>query len=98
VAGGERLLQTTMPQLAKLPRRARIAEAIRYSLKLTRGAREPGPSPGGGVAGHHDIDVAALLEVPIEHGFAGRATSCPWHLGEPGVLHKSSWWHVILSY
>jgi hypothetical protein len=28
---------------------------------------------GGGVAAHHDVGVAALLEVAIEDRFAGRA-------------------------
>ena len=33
---------------------------------------------GGGVAAHHDVGIAALLEVRIEDRFAGRA---PLRLG-----------------
>jgi hypothetical protein len=46
---------------------------------------------GGGVAAHHDIGVAALLEVRIEDRFAGRAPAPPGYLGESEVLDKSIW-------
>jgi hypothetical protein len=38
---------------------------------------------GGGAAAHHDVGVAALLEVRIEDRFAGRALAClgkPWRI------------------
>jgi hypothetical protein len=43
---------------------------------------------GGGVAAHHDTDVAALLEVRIENRLARRAPTPPGYLGESGISHK----------
>ena len=37
---------------------------------------------GGGVAVHHDVGIAALLEVRIEERLAGRAPAQAVHLGE----------------
>src|SRR5262245_15292788 len=42
---------------------------------------------GGRVAAHHDVGVAALLEVRIEDRLAGRAPAPPAYLGESAILH-----------
>jgi hypothetical protein len=39
----------------------------------TTGAQSTGHLAGGGVAAHHDVSMAALLEVRIEDRLAGRA-------------------------
>jgi hypothetical protein len=39
----------------------------------TRGEREHGLPAGGGIAAHHDVGIAALLEVRFEDALAGRA-------------------------
>jgi hypothetical protein len=46
-----------------------------------------GHLPSGGVAAHHDIDVAAQLEVRIEDRLAGRAPAPSGYLGESAILH-----------
>jgi hypothetical protein len=48
----------------------------------------PSGISGGGVAAHHDVGVAALLEVRIEGRFAGHAPARLRYLGESAVSHK----------
>jgi hypothetical protein len=42
---------------------------------------------GGGVVAHHDVCIAALLEVRIEDHFAGRAPAPFGYPGESGIVH-----------
>jgi hypothetical protein len=51
-----------------------------------------GDVSGGEVAAHHDIGVAALLEVRIEDRFAGRAPArhLPWLLASANAHSKNS--------
>jgi hypothetical protein len=48
-----------------------------------------GDLAGGGVAAHHDVGIAALLEVRIEDRFAGRAPPRLRHLEDQGLSRNS---------
>jgi hypothetical protein len=61
----------------------------------TRGGREQKLNVAdGGVAVHHEVDVAALLEVRIEDRLAGRAPAPLGYLGES----ESALTHQIICY
>jgi hypothetical protein len=50
---------------------------------------------GGRVAAHHDVGIAALLEVRIEDCYAGRAPAPPGYLGE---IRGSPRIHLMMCY
>ena len=70
--------------------RVKAMMAARSEIRTHQGSvrvRSTRTCSGGGIAAHHDVGIAALLEVRIEDRFAGRAPAPPGYLGESAILH-----------